>query len=87
LEALLPDRPRSGRIEIHVDGAVLSVEKGRVEVGEKEDPDAVVEGTPEAILGVAAGELPLSTVRIRGDRRLASRFMRPGPRRAQQVLV
>ncbi|MDQ3952121.1 MAG: helix-turn-helix transcriptional regulator [Actinomycetota bacterium] len=76
LAALLPRR-RRGRVAIHVDGTVVSIDGGRVRVGELADPQATVEGAPEAILGVAAGELPLSAVRIRGDRAVAKSILRP----------
>lgn len=75
LTALLPPR-RRGRVEIRTGDAVVSVDGGQVRVGEAGDPQATVEGPPEAILGVAAGELPLSAVRIRGDRAVAKSVLR-----------
>ncbi|HEU4481270.1 MAG TPA: winged helix-turn-helix transcriptional regulator, partial [Actinomycetota bacterium] len=66
LAALIPRR-RSGRIEIRTEGSVLHVSRGRVGLGEMDDPDAVIEGPAEAVLGIAAGKLPLSSVTIRGS--------------------
>ncbi len=71
LAALLPRR-RRGKVEIRASDAILNVDRGRVTVGPLEDADAVVEGAAEAILGVAAGKVPLSRLRIRGDRELAA---------------
>ncbi|HEX2058809.1 MAG TPA: helix-turn-helix domain-containing protein [Actinomycetota bacterium] len=75
LSALLPRR-RRGRVEIRADGAVVSIDGGRVAMGPVDDPQATVEGPPDAILGVASGQLPLSAVRIKGDRTLARTILR-----------
>ena len=56
-----------GRVEIHADDEVLHVAHGRVSLGPLERPDAVITGSAEEILGVAAGMLPRSTVSIQGD--------------------
>jgi DNA-binding HxlR family transcriptional regulator len=76
LKALLM-RESSGRLEIRVDGTSISVEGGEVHVGEVLSPDAVVEGPPDAILGVAAGELPLSAVNVTGDAKVVAAVLRP----------
>jgi DNA-binding HxlR family transcriptional regulator len=72
LAALLPRR-RKGKVEIRVDGGVLNIDRGRVNVGPAADPDAVVEGPEDAILGLAAGLLPFSSVSvIKGDKQVAA---------------
>jgi DNA-binding HxlR family transcriptional regulator len=71
LSALVPRR-RRGVVEVHVDGAVLRVSQGRASLGNAPDADAVVEGPPEMVLGVAAGYLPLSSVTVRGDGSVAA---------------
>ena len=67
LRALLPKR-RTGKLELHVDGSVLHVDRGRVDLGPIEAPDAVVEAAAESVLAVAAGEAPLSRLKIHGKR-------------------
>lgn len=74
LAALLPRR-RRGRVEIRAGGAVLGVDRGRVSVGSLDQPDAVVEGAAEAVLGVAAGKIPLSRLTVRGDRAVAAAIL------------
>jgi hypothetical protein len=37
----------------------------------------VIDGSPESILGVAAGQLPLSAVKIKGNRKMAIALLRP----------
>ncbi len=76
LAALLPRR-RSGRVEIHAGDTVISVNRGRVSPGPVAEPDAVVEGPPEAILGVAAGKVPLSALKVRGDPTAAAKVLAP----------
>ncbi len=71
LAALLPRR-RRGRVEIRADDTVIGIDRGRVRVGPVDDADAVVEGPAQAILGVAAGAVPLSVLKVRGDRELAA---------------
>ncbi|MDQ3955781.1 MAG: helix-turn-helix transcriptional regulator [Actinomycetota bacterium] len=72
LAALLPRR-RKGKVEIRADGAVVNIDRGRVDVGPADDPEAVVEGSADAILGLAAGRAPFSGVSvIKGDRRVAA---------------
>lgn len=77
LAALLPRR-RSGRVEIRAGETVISIDRGRVSLGPVAEPDAVVEGSPEAILGVAAGEVPLSALKVRGDRSTAAKALARG---------
>lgn len=71
LAALLPKR-RSGRVEIHTEGSVISIDRGRVSNGAVESPDATVHAPAQVLLGIAAGMLPLSTAEIDGDRRIAA---------------
>lgn len=72
LAALLPRR-RKGKVEIRVDGGVVNIDRGRIDVGPADDPDAVVEGSADAILGLAAGLAPFSGVSvIKGDKRVAA---------------
>ena len=77
LAALLPRR-RSGRVEIRADNTLVSVDRGRVSPGPMAEPDAVVEGPPEAILGVAAGMVPLSALKVTGDRSAAAKVLTKG---------
>lgn len=77
LAALLPRR-RGGRVEIHAGGAVIGIDRGRISVGPVGDPDVVVEGAAETVLGVAAGKVPLSALKVRGDRSVAARMLAPG---------
>ena len=74
LAALLPRR-RSGRLEIHADDTVISVDRGRVSSGAVTDPDVVVAGPPEVVLGVAAGKLPVSALEISGDETVAANLL------------
>lgn len=71
LAALLP-KSRRGRVEIHAGDAVVTVDRGSVGLGGTGGADAVVEGAAEIVLGVAAGHLPFSRLKVRGDRRLAA---------------
>jgi DNA-binding HxlR family transcriptional regulator len=80
LGALLPKRPRA-RIEIRAGDAVLSLDRDIVRIGSLETPDAVLEGAPEAILALAAGEGPLSAVSIRGDRAVVAAVFGKRPKR------
>lgn len=73
LSALLPQGV-AGKIEIHTDGAVLHVAENVVSIGSIDSPDAVIEGPGDAILGVAAGVLPLSVLAVRGDRDVAAQL-------------
>lgn len=75
LEALLPLRAADGGIELHVDDEVLHVADGRVSVGPLGDPDAVIGGSAEEILGVAAGVLPTSVLSVQGDRSAVARLI------------
>lgn len=75
LRALLPKR-RPGSLELHVDGDVVHVGRTSIDVGPSGHPDAVIEASAEQILGVAAGEIPLDALRIRGDRRVAAAALR-----------
>jgi DNA-binding HxlR family transcriptional regulator len=75
LNALFPDGA-VGRIEIHADDEVLHLADGRVSLGPLERPDAVMTGTAEDILAVAAGMLPISALSIRGDSNVVTQLMR-----------
>ena len=77
LAALLPRR-RSGRLEIHADGSVIGVDRGRVTLGPVTGPDAVVAGPSDVVLGVAAGELPISVLEISGDEGVATKLLGAG---------
>lgn len=74
LGALVPRR-RSGRVEIHADDAVINIVQGRVSVGYVDNPDVVIEGSAEKILGVAAGRAPLSDLVVQGDQEMAAAAM------------
>ena len=72
LDALLPKRG-GGCIEIRVDDEVMHLRDGRVRLGTCTDPRAVVEGSADAILGLAAGRLSMRSVRVSGDRAFAEK--------------
>lgn len=74
LAALLPRR-RNGKVEVRAGDMLLSLDRGRVSLGCVAEPDAVVVGTPEEVLGVAAGKLPLSVLEVSGDTKLAAKVL------------
>ena len=65
-----------GGVEIHADDEVLHVTDGRVSLGPLERPDAVIRGSAEDILAVAAGMLPISALSVRGDSNAVTQLMR-----------
>jgi DNA-binding HxlR family transcriptional regulator len=72
----------SARIELRLDGGPpqrASIAGGRfaIEAGGFDHPDAVIEGDPGELLGVAHGRAPLAAtgLRISGDRELGERFL------------
>lgn len=67
-----------GRVEIHADGEVLHVADGGVSLGPLEHPDAVIRGSAEDILGVAAGMLSISALSVEGDLNAVTHLMRRG---------
>lgn len=67
LKALLP-KLSGGRVQIETPEATISLDRGEVRIASLAAPDAVVKGSPETILGVAAGHIPLSAVNISGSR-------------------
>lgn len=71
LAALLPQE-NTGTVQIRSGGVVVTIHEAGVSVGETGSPDAVVEGEPEAVLGVASGQAPLSWLKVTGDRRIAA---------------
>ena len=79
LGALLPRR-RKGKVEIRAGDLVVGIDRGRVALGPIAHPDAIVEGAPEAILGVAAGQIPLSYVEVSGDVQVATALLTPSTR-------
>jgi DNA-binding HxlR family transcriptional regulator len=74
LRSLLPKR-RSGSIEVHVNGEVVHIDRSNVGLGPLTKPDAVIEDLPEKVLAVASGRAPASTLKIRGDRKLAAKVI------------
>lgn len=76
LDALL-DLEAAGKVEIHVDDEVLHVAEGRVSLGPLEEPDAVIAGSAEHILGFAAGMLPTSAISVQGDSNAVRDLIRP----------
>lgn len=74
LRALLPRR-RSERVELHVDGVVVHLDRSAIGIGPIEEPDAVVMGRAELILAIAAGRRGLSGMKVRGDRAAASKAL------------
>ncbi|MDQ4144558.1 MAG: hypothetical protein M3198_12610 [Actinomycetota bacterium] len=75
--AALSPRRRSGKVEIRAGETIVSVDRGRVSTGPVAEPDPVVEGSPEAVLGVAAGKIPLSALTVRGDKDVAAKALTP----------
>lgn len=71
LRSLLP-KTRSGSVELRVDGYTVHLDRRGVGVGPLDQPDAVVEGSAEKVLAVSAGHAPLSTLKVRGDRKVAA---------------
>lgn len=71
LRALLPEW-RPGSVEVRIDGKILHVDQSTIDLGAAAKPDAVIEGSAEEVLAVVAGKLPLSTLKIRGDRKVAA---------------
>lgn len=71
LRALLPEW-RPGSVEVRIDGKILHVDQSTIDLGAATKPDAVIEGSAEEVLAVVAGKLPLSTLKIRGDRKVAA---------------
>jgi len=78
LAALVPRR-RAGKVEIRTGDGVVSIDRGRVLVGSSDDPDAIVEGETQLVLGVAAGELPLASLDVTGDATVAAGALGAGP--------
>lgn len=66
LKALLPKFSK-GRVQFETAEATLSLDRGEVRIASLEAPDAVVKGSPETILAVAAGHVPLSAVDVSGS--------------------
>lgn len=67
----------AGRVEICADDEVLHVVDGTVSLGPLDgQPDAVVRGSAEEILGVAAGMLSVSTLSIEGDPSAVTQLIR-----------
>ena len=66
-----PDRPPV-TIEVQTDGEPMLIETAdgaaRARPGEAANPDAVLRGTPDLVIGVLAGRLELATARGRGLR-------------------
>lgn len=75
LRSLLPAR-RRGTVQLDVEGASLRLTRSSVEIGQLGAPDAVVEATAHELLGVVTGQLPLTSVKIKGDRDLAAAALR-----------
>lgn len=71
IRALLPATPTDGlTAQLRASDVALVLRTGgdpRVEVGEVSDADVTLEGDARTMLGVFAGERPLSELRIRGD--------------------
>lgn len=65
-----------GGVEIHADEEVLHVADGGISLGPLERPDAVMRGSAEDILGVAAGMLPISALSVEGDMNAVTQLMR-----------
>lgn len=73
LEALLPKR-RGTKLQVDAGETTLNIAGGRVRLGPMDEPKAVVEGPPEVILGVAAGHVSPSVLKITGDRSAAAKI-------------
>ena len=76
LRALLPP-DRSGSVEVRVEGEVLHVMPGSIGEGSPAAPDATVEGSAQGVLGVAAGVLPVSSLKVTGNKDIAKAVLQP----------
>lgn len=73
LAALLPKR-RGIKLQVNAGETTLNIKGGRVSLGSVERPAALIEGSPEMVLGVAAGQLPLAVLKITGDQDAAAQI-------------
>jgi len=71
LRALLPAR-RPSQIQLRIEDQDLYVGRTKIGLGTIADPDAVVEGRADTLLGVVTGHAKLSALRVRGDRAAAA---------------
>lgn len=76
LRALLPSSGR-GLVELHVEGEVLHIGPHGVDIGRLESSDATIEGSAEEVLAVAAGLARISSLKVRGDRKVAKAVLEP----------
>lgn len=66
LRALLPTT-RGNDVQLNVEGASLRLTRSSVELGGLDNPDAVVEGSADQLLGVVTGHRPLRHLEVHGD--------------------
>lgn len=71
LRSLLPKNPQ-GAIEIHVGEGSIWIDADGIRLGGGESPDAVIESTPTQVLGCAAGQIPISSLLVHGDKQLVA---------------
>lgn len=74
LRALLPSR-RAKQIQLRIEGQELFLGRTMIDIGTIADPDAVVEGSADGLLGAITGYIPLSDLRVTGDRAAAARVL------------
>lgn len=75
LRALLPAR-RRGSVQLDVEGVSLRLTRSAVRIGRLDEPDAVIEASADQLLAVVTGQLPITRLRVRGDRRIAEAALR-----------
>lgn len=66
LRALLPTR-RGNDVQLNVEGVRLRLTRSSVELGGLDNPDAIVEGSADELLGVVTGQRPLRHLQVHGD--------------------
>ena len=66
LRALLP-ATRGNAVQLNVEGMSLRLTRSSVELGELDNPEAVVEGSADQLLGVVTGHRPLRHLEVHGD--------------------
>jgi DNA-binding HxlR family transcriptional regulator len=78
LDTVLGEVAPPGRFEFHVGDEVASLVDGDTQQGPVEDPDVVVEGTPDAIYHMFV-KRRLDHVSVEGDRELLGRLLEAAP--------
>jgi DNA-binding HxlR family transcriptional regulator len=86
LDTLLAPIAPPGSFEFRVGDEVASVVDGEAQSGSLEEPDVIVEGTPEGIYHLFFGHR-LDRVKVKGDRALLQRLLEAAPQPAAQLVA